>query len=119
MSCTPSVMPARRAPRGRLAVAADEGFRLFFPLAAAYAALFPLVWVLGFGLDLPFARTVPPSLWHAHEMLIGAFGAALIGFLTTAVPEWTDTAPLRGRSLWVLAGLWGQVVLWVYAAGTG
>lgn len=107
MSCTPSVMPARRAPRGRLAVAADEGFRLFFPLAAAYAALFPLLWVLGFGLDLPFARTVPPSLWHAHEMLIGAFGAALIGFLTTAVPEWADTDPLRGRPLWVLAGLWG------------
>ena len=40
--------------------------------------------------------------------LIGAFGAALIGFLTTAAPEWTDTAPPRGRPLWILAGLWGS-----------
>ena len=39
--------------------------------------------MLGLGLDLPLAHSVPPSLWHAHEMLIGAFGAALIGFLTT------------------------------------
>lgn len=39
-------------------------------------------------------------------MLVGAFGAALIGFLLTAVPEWTDTAPLRGRPLLAFAGLW-------------
>lgn len=87
-------------------ILADEGFRLFFPLAALYAAVFPLFWVLAMGFDLPLARSVPPSLWHAHEMLIGAFGAALIGFLTTAAPEWTDTEPLRGRPLWLLAALW-------------
>ena len=107
MSCGPAVGATRPMPQGRLGIAADEGFRLFFPLAAVYAALFPLAWVLAFGLDLPLSRTVPPSLWHAHEMLIGAFGAALIGFLTTAAPEWTDSEPLRGRPLWVLAGLWG------------
>ncbi len=86
---------------------ADEGFRLFFPLAAIYAAFWPLLWVLALGFDLPLAHTVPPSLWHAYEMLAGAFGAALIGFVTTAAPEWTDTEPLRGRKLWILAGLWG------------
>jgi uncharacterized protein involved in response to NO len=63
--------------------------------------------MLAFGFDLPLAHSVPPSLWHAHEMLIGAFGAALIGFLTTAAPERTDTEPPRDRPLWVLAGLWG------------
>ena len=94
-------------PEGRLSVLADEGFRLFFPLGAAYTALWPVLWVLAWGFDLPLAQTVPPSLWHAHEMLVGAFGAALIGFLTTAAPEWTDTEPLRGRALWILAALWG------------
>ena len=94
-------------PERRFAVLLQEGFRLFFPLAAIYAAIWPLLWVLAFGFGLPLARTVPPSLWHAHEMLIGAFGAALIGFVTTAAPEWTDTRPLRGRPLLVLAGLWG------------
>lgn len=107
MSCAPDPGPGRVLPRTALGMLADEGFRLFFPLAAIYAAAFPLFWVLAMGFDLPLARSVPPSLWHAHEMLVGAFGAALIGFLTTAAPEWTDTEPLRGRPLWWLAALWG------------
>lgn len=89
-----------------ISVLTDEGFRLFFPLAAIYAALWPLQWVLVFGLDLPLVRSTPPALWHVHEMIFGAFGAALIGFITTAVPEWTDTERLRGRPLLVLAALW-------------
>lgn len=93
--------------RARLAALSHEGYRLFFPLSALYVALFPLLWVLAFGFDLPLVRAVPASLWHAHEMLIGGFGAALIGFLTTAAPEWTDSPPPRGRPLWIWAGLWG------------
>ncbi|MCO5156224.1 MAG: NnrS family protein [Aquamicrobium sp.] len=100
------VPPPRPAPPLH-AVLADEGFRLFFPLTALYAALWPFQWVLVFGLDLPFARVNAPGLWHAHEMIFGAFGAALIGFITTAIPEWTDTDRPRGRRLCLLAGLWG------------
>lgn len=96
----PNALPLLRA-------VGDEGLRLFFPLSALYCALWPFQWVLVFSLDLPFARTTPPALWHAHEMIFGAFGAALIGFITTAVPEWTDTPRLRGRRLFVLAALWG------------
>lgn len=108
MKCGPSIhLAARPVPQGLWNTLADEGFRLFFPLSALYAALSPALWVLALGFDLPLAHTVPPSLWHAHEMLVGAFGAALIGFMTTAAPEWTDTAPPRGRMLWVLAALWG------------
>lgn len=88
-------------------VLGDEGFRLFFPLGALYAALWPFQWVLVFGLGLPLARTTPPALWHAHEMIIGAFGAALIGFITTAVPEWTDTQRPQGKFLYLMAALWG------------
>lgn len=92
-------------------VLSDEGFRLFFPLAALHAALWPLLWVAVWGFDLPLARTLPPGIWHAHEMIFGAWGAALIGFLTTAAPEWTDTPRLRGRPLWILAALWGAARL--------
>ncbi|ABV92242.1 NnrS family protein [Dinoroseobacter shibae DFL 12 = DSM 16493] len=106
MSCGPATGRSRPLPRGPLATLGDEGFRLFFLLGALYAAQFPALWVLAWGLDLPMAQDVPPALWHAHEMLIGAFGAALIGFVTTAAPEWTDTEPPRGRPLWALAGLW-------------
>jgi uncharacterized protein involved in response to NO len=97
---SPNALPLLRA-------VGDEGLRLFFPLSALYCALWPFQWVLVFSLDLLFARTTPPALWHAHEMIFGAFGAALIGFITTAVPEWTDTPRLKGRRLFVLATLWG------------
>jgi len=103
-----AVVRTPRAGRPSLAaVLTDEGLRLFFPLAALYAALWPAWWVLANGFDLPLARSVPPTLWHAHEMLIGAFGAALIGFITTAVPEWTDTPGPRPRTLFALAAAWG------------
>lgn len=74
-------------PTTRTGMLADVGFRLFFLLGPLHATLRPVLWVLAFGFDLPLARAMPPSLWHAHEMLIGAFGAALIGYLTTAAPE--------------------------------
>jgi uncharacterized protein involved in response to NO len=39
-------------------------------------------------------------------MIFGTYGAALAGFLTAAVPEWTDTPPRRGRALLLLLYLW-------------
>lgn len=105
-----TVSTAAAAPARTMAltkILGDEGFRLFFPLGALYAALWPFQWVLVFGLDLPLVRSTPPALWHAHEMIFGAFGAALIGFITTAVPEWTDTARPQGKFLYPMAALWG------------
>lgn len=87
-------------------VLSDEGFRLFFPLTALHAALWPLVWVALWSFDLPLAQRIPPGIWHANEMIFGAWGAALLGFLTTAAPEWTDSPRLRGGALWGLAALW-------------
>ncbi|HMM89977.1 NnrS family protein [Bradyrhizobium sp.] len=82
-----------------------EGLRLFFPVAACHALLSPLIWVAVFVFALPFARDIPASQWHAHEMIFGTYGAALAGFLTSAVPEWTDTPPRRGRALLILLAL--------------
>lgn len=85
----------------------DEGLRPFFLLSAVHAALWPFLWVVVQGFALPFDEPLPPTLRHANEMLIGTYGAALLGFVTTAVPEWSNTARLRGRPLFVLAALWG------------
>lgn len=89
-----------------------EGLRLFFPVAAGHAVLLPLVWVTLFAFSLPFARDVPVSQWHAHEMIFGTYGAALAGFLTAAVPEWTDTRPRQGWALLLLFFLWlpGRII---------
>ncbi len=89
-----------------------EALRLFFPVAACHAVLLPLVWVTLLSFSLPFARDVPVSQWHAHEMIFGTYGAALAGFLASAVPEWTDTRPRQGRALLLLLGLWlpGRII---------
>lgn len=82
-----------------------EGLRLFFPLAALHAALWPALWVLVQDYALPGAA-MPAHLWHGQEMIFGAFGAALIGFVLSAMPEWTDTRRIAGGALWVLAATW-------------
>ncbi|MGD9805272.1 MAG: NnrS family protein [Hyphomicrobiaceae bacterium] len=105
MTMLPALSDTKRVPL--LTVLTDEGLRLFFPLAALYAALWPFIWVVALGFDLPLAHQVPPTLWHPHEMLIGAYGAALIGFVTTAVPEWTDTSRPSKTFLLAMALLWG------------
>lgn len=89
-----------------------EGLLLFFPVAALHAMLSPLIWTTLFVFALPYAHAIPPQQWHAHEMIFGTYGAALAGFLTSAVPEWTDTQPRRGRNLLLLLGLWlpGRIV---------
>jgi len=97
----------RRAHLARLpGILGDEGFRVFFPLAALQLAFWPALWALVHGFGLPLAQTTPPSLWHGHEMIIGGFGAALLGFATTAFPEWTGAPRLKGRRLFALAAVW-------------
>jgi len=89
-----------------------EGLMLFFPVAALHAVISPLLWIAAFGYAPPFAGAVPATQWHAHEMIFGTYGAALAGFLCSAIPEWTDTEPRRGRFLLLLLALWlpGRVV---------
>ena len=101
------------------------GFRSFFLSSAGYALVSILVWAAYWaGLwDIPQAVTAPE--WHAHEMIFGVLGAAIAGFLLTAVPEWTGFPPRIGRSLallfalWLLGrlGMWGLDVLPVWLAG--
>lgn len=90
----------------------SEGLMLFFPVAACHAVLLPLAWVALFAFSLPLASDIPASQWHAHEMIFGTYGAALAGFLTSAIPEWTDTPPRRGKALLALLALWlpGRII---------
>ncbi|HJQ58050.1 MAG TPA: NnrS family protein [Vineibacter sp.] len=89
------------------------GFRPFFLLAALYAAFaIPvyLTWLEGFGHE---PQRVPVVVWHGHEMLFGFAGAALGGFLLTAVPAWTGAGAVAGPRLGVLVVLWllGRVAM--------
>jgi uncharacterized protein involved in response to NO len=82
------------------------GFRPFFLAAGLYAVVAIAAWafVLRAG-TAPFGA-LPPMLWHGHEMLYGFIGAAIGGFLLTAVPSWTGTRGFAGAPLMLLAALW-------------
>lgn len=82
------------------------GFRSFFLLAGIYAAIGMALWLwLQAKGSQPFTG-VPANLWHSHEMLYGFIGAALAGFVLTAVPSWTGSRGFAGAPLVVLVLLW-------------
>jgi uncharacterized protein involved in response to NO len=82
------------------------GFRPFFLAAAAWSAASLALWLslLAGGIDLP--SRFDPMSWHIHEMLFGFIMAAIGGFLLTAIPNWTNRAPIAGTPLAVLTALW-------------
>ena len=96
----------------------SAGFRPFFLLGAAWAAVAVPVWLAAYvhGYVLPGA--LPALTWHAHEMIYGYALAAVTGFLLTAVPNWTGRLPIRGLPLMALVALWvaGRIALLASAA---
>ncbi|WP_020590702.1 NnrS family protein [Kiloniella laminariae] len=90
------------------------GFRPFFLSAALYALLALLLWILNLTDLLEITSPIPVSLIHGHEMIFGLGTAAVAGFILTAMPNWTGTAPLSGAPLAGLYSLWllGRIALW-------
>jgi len=104
-----SASPADSIPRQPQLASPDAplwrlGFRPFYLLAAAFAAVAVPAWLLAY-LGLLPGGTVD-LLWHTHEMVFGFAVAVVAGFLLTAVQNWTGLATPRGRSLQALAVLW-------------
>lgn len=92
------------------------GFRPFFLLLGLFAIVSAGIWlhVLAGG---EWSATAPPAqLWHAHEMLFGLAGAAIAGFLLTAVPSWTGQQGYSGAPLASLVVLWlaGRTLFFLY-----
>jgi uncharacterized protein involved in response to NO len=77
------------------------GFRPFYLLAGAYAALAVPLWALQYAGWLPGANI----LWHAHEMILGYAFAVIAGFLLTAVRAWTGRPTPAATALAAIAAL--------------
>jgi uncharacterized protein involved in response to NO len=88
------------------------GFRPFYLLASAFAALSVALWVCQYTGHLPATYIRTPA-WHGHEMLFGYTLAVVAGFLLTAVRNWTGKPTPAGASLIALATLWvaGRVLV--------
>jgi uncharacterized protein involved in response to NO len=90
-----------------LSVLFSSGFRVFFPLGAIGAVLLLPFWILlitGTIDYLPSYFSAPA--WHQHEMIFGVFTPIIIGFLYTAVPNWTGKPSPSGWPLGLLGLLW-------------
>ncbi len=104
MATIPLQEPVYRGADGPVFFAA--GFRPFFLFAALQAAVMLPAWLAVFFGVLPVPGQWNPVVWHAHAMVFGFAGAAVAGFLLTAVPSWTNTPYVSGRPLMTLFALW-------------
>jgi uncharacterized protein involved in response to NO len=103
------------APRPSISALLALGFRPFFLLAGLFATLVVPLWLVVFTGLVRLPTSVPPSMWHAHEMVFGFTGAVIAGFLLTAVRNWTNLptpsgAPLAGLTLLWIAGRFGMAL---------
>ena len=75
----------------------DLGFRPFFLLASAFAALSISIWALQYAgwLDKPY---LSGPMWHAHEMLFGFVLAVMVGFLLDRGSQLVEPADPDRRS---------------------
>lgn len=98
--------PERSASRATRLVLFSYGFRPFFLAAFAYALVAVVAWMSIWTRGVMPLPTLPPMLWHGHEMLFGFIAAAIAGFLLTAVPSWTGTKGFGGWPLATLSVVW-------------
>lgn len=82
------------------------GFRPFFLAAGWFSALIVAAWLWVFNGSAQPLPGLPSALWHGHEMLFGFIGAAIAGFMLTAVPSWTGRSGFAGWPLALLAAAW-------------
>jgi uncharacterized protein involved in response to NO len=90
---------AMRAYRGPAVF--SIGLRPFFLFSALWSAIAAPIWLYAFLSGGPVGLS-----WHVHELLFGYTGGVIVGFLLTAVPNWTGRLPVVGTPLALLFGLW-------------
>ncbi len=106
MSFIPVAEARRAAPAYQGLALFAYGFRPFFLLCGVQAVLALALWLAVLGGAFDYAGPWDGARWHMHEMLFGFAGAAIGGFLLTAVPSWTGGRGYAGRPLVGLVGLW-------------
>lgn len=81
-------------------------FRPFFLAGTLFAVISILLWGLILSGKISMPSMLPAAMWHAHEMLFGFAGAIILGFLLTAVQNWTGYPGLKGTKLAIIFFIW-------------
>ncbi|ACR13412.1 NnrS protein [Teredinibacter turnerae T7901] len=83
-----------------------HGFRPFFLAGSLFAIVAIGLWWLALR-GQPMLQFFGGSLWwHSHELVFGFAGAIVVGFLLTAVQNWTNVRSTFGLPLQILFGCW-------------
>lgn len=96
----------QQAKEDALAPLLRQAFRPMFLFGAVFSVLAMTIWglVLSGSISLnPYANVV---FWHQHEMLFGFVAAIIVGFLLTAVQNWTGVRATHGYPLLWLTLIW-------------
>lgn len=83
-----------------------QAFRPFFLFATVFSVLCILVWILFLNGKMSFTPLGGAIFWHGHEMLFGFVGGIIVGFLLTAVQNWTGLRATHGTPLLCLFLVW-------------
>ncbi|MCX7063153.1 MAG: NnrS family protein, partial [Proteobacteria bacterium] len=95
------------------------GFRPLFLFAGIFSAISIAAWIAQFAGWSGIHVLVAGPLWHAHEMVFGYTLAVIVGFLFTAVRNWTNQSTPTGLGLAGIVGLWLGARLLVATGGYG
>lgn len=82
------------------------GFRPMFLSAAVFSCIAIALWLSQLSGLFEFSPYGGSLWWHGHEMIFGFASAVVVGFLLTAVQNWTGVMGLRGKPLMGLYLLW-------------
>lgn len=83
-----------------------QAFRPFFLFGSLFGILAMAVWIGFLNGLVSFSPYGNPVYWHMHEMIFGFVSAFIVGFLLTAVQNWTGLRAANGVMLKVLFLLW-------------
>lgn len=82
------------------------GFRPFFLFGSAFALISIALWLAVLTGTFSFSPYGGGYWWHVHEMIFGFVAAIIVGFLLTAVQNWTGQRGLSGLPLAILVSIW-------------
>lgn len=81
-------------------------FRPFFLFGSLFSVIAVGLWVMTLAGWINFAPYGGGIWWHSHEMLFGFVVAIVVGFLLTAVQNWSGIPGVNGGALMSLVSIW-------------
>ncbi|PJZ47350.1 NnrS family protein [Leptospira brenneri] len=95
----------------------NTAFRPFFWFGSVYSIFLIGFWLLVLTNLISNPIQINSIHWHSYEMVFGFSKAIVLGFLFTAVQNWTNSIILKGKNLFFLLLFWSLGRFSMYPLG--